>query len=485
MSKILNHPVMVVKNVIGAGALIVMVGFFLSLNGHEWAGIAIPLALIAAVAFFAYYRTRVTLELLEDHALVESRMLINRTITIPYGMIASVNLNRSILDRVFQTSTLSINLNSSVNATEPEASFVLESGMAERLRIYLSSGLTAGAMAPEPRAEEPINRVSFTVVDSLMYGIFGLPTGLLALSAVLLAYSAYSAMFDNAEGAMMAIMFLMLTEGVSLFTTVIRYADLEVYRSGTRIYLKHGMVQTFATNFDASKINAIRIRRPLMARLMGRACLEAEVVGLSSEKERRVPVLTLLVKESELPSMMALLVPEFIEAMPRDKQPRSAIMPLLIKAGTQTLAIAIVVALCAWAACLMIEDDGGVAPVDTAMVIAIVMIAIAAALLLALAFMRRRVCELGLGVRLFSIVNGVVDREEVQVMYDRVQVFSRSAWPTARRLGLSRGRADLLSTQGKRSVTTGYFADERLDRVHERMAERLRTGECDPLRNII
>jgi putative membrane protein len=469
MTPIKNHPTVIIRN---SCLAVMFIAMYLTLNGSLNLSARLLSFLLAAalgimLAAFAFVWSRTFIEFTDDGVIVEHLILFKRKRVIPYGKIASVNAVRGIADKLFGTAGLYINVNSGVKAKIPNVKFVFERGLAESLRLDLTSRIFCIGEIP---AETPDSAISFGARDAVMYGLAGTPTiNMLAVAACSI-YSILSILLLEWSGTLMAL-FLLAVNIVPVFTRILKYVDFTVHRSGDRIHLRHGAIRNYATDFSVSKINAVRIRRPLAARLMGMACLEAEVVGINAVENKTTPILCLLMKDEDIGRVMERLIPEFVRDIPTEKQPSRAKFPLLVRASAYSAAILFVVPVFLFGVHGDIETQSGR---DLAACVAAIVAATSVSALFIAACIRLRVCRFGNGDGLFSVGNGVIDRETLIIQYDLVQIMSVAAGPLPRRLGLARGTVRLLSSAGSKKIGTGYFPVEDLERTADIMLERVR-----------
>jgi putative membrane protein len=318
--------------------------------------------------------------------------------------------------------------------------------------------------------------------------MIGVPTISLAVMVCLLGYSLFSALFLGGSGTSVALVLLVVSTILPIVVNSLKYSGFKVHRYENQIYLQHGAIQKYNTRFDVSKINAVRIRRPLFARLVGKACLEAEVVGINAVSKETVPLLCLLVKEMELDRIISGLIPEFVVDIKREKQPKSSAYPLLVKAVVTSVAILAVAAYpIFWlfsAEAAVGLSDGGIAELIAIQYAAVILTTVAVLWMFYSTYIRLKVCEFGKGEDMFVLVNGIVDRETVIIQYDRVQIVSVAAGLLPRRLGLARGTVSLLSSVGAKRIKTGYFRKEELSEIGDIMLDRL-NSKYDYRRNNI
>ena len=90
-----------------------------------------------------------------------------------------------------------------------------------------------------------------------------------------------------------------------------------------------------------------------------------------------------------------------------------------------------------------------------------------------------KVISFGKGEELFTFVTGVVDRKEVTVKYDKVQMATTSEGPLSKPFGLARGNVNLLSSVGSQSIMSGYFFSDDLKEISEEVIARISDRRYD------
>ena len=456
-----NHPSVLVKNV--GVMLIVGVIVVMSTGSYLWAVLFVALA---AVSFIAWART--TMTVYEDHLVVESRIISVKTRTIQYDKVASVNEVKGVFGRIFGWTSLRININSSQNYARPEVIFVLPDDDASEIAAIIKSGRAAVDDTPDTAIEEEYvpdiqPAFSFGFLDAILFGVFGTDTVKLFAAVFWAAITVITFIF-SAEFSIFSILMFVSSGLFPIIGSIIRHGNFRVYRIGNKIRQVHGMLTVYDTTFELSRVNAVCVKRSLFARMIGRCCIQAEVVGINAEQNSTTPTITMLILESQLPRAMDTLFPEFASDCEMSRQPSGYLNLIMFRTLYLTLVLAAAAFLAAY---LWIRGEP-----DSGSALAIPVCASAAAATAVLSFvywyLSYRIFELGEDGRFIVSTTGVIDRSTYVVHYPKVQITSTRASPRARRNGIARCTLSLLSAGGHTKIGCGFFESERLDGMADR-----------------
>jgi len=481
------HPSVIVEN---SFSLLVLIALLVT----RFETTAIGGVLAAAVVALLLYNYRqwnlTTIRFNETEIVVERDTLFKMKKTLPYAKIASVNVNRGIVNRLFGTARLQININSGSTALVPEAVLTFREDVADELRSVIQERLHDGE--PLPDEEEPAESLaSFSPADVIVHGLFSVPTYQTIFGSVFLAYSVFELYTSAGAGiggggrAFVSMLIFFVVQFGPAVSLIFRYYNYRVYRRGEMIFLQHGLLRTYKTSFDVSRVNAVRVKSTLAARLLHRSWIEAVVGGLAAGNgESLRPVLCLLKDDATQQRLLRELAPEFVYDRNPEKQPAGARSVLLVRAAIASLALVLAMA---WPSLYVYREAAALAGVAGVVLPWVLPLATALAVLAILyaTWVSYRITEFDTGRDLFSFVNGAVDRETVVMGYDRVQMIGVTQGPVARLFGVARARVHLLSSTGGTSVSSGYFPASRLRAIGETVMERIASGEYDWRKNSI
>lgn len=475
-----NHPIVLLRSV-----LITAFILLLSTWGAPWFVPVAIVAVMAVISVFPWYLT--TFTLYDDHALVEVTFISKRRTIVPYGKVASVNTVRTILGRIAGCTTIQININSSMNAARPDVSFTLRDDIVAELVPLLKYGTGISGDAPETASEEDVGDgesaadeepgeivgkdvredvpvFQFGFASAIIFGLVGSSTWSLIMSTLWGFITVFSMFADPAVSLMTLFMFI-FTGIVPIVSSILKHGNFRVYRSGTVIRMYYGMTTIFDTSFDVGKVNAVCVKRAFFPRLAHMCCLQAEVVGINADEKSTTPNVTLLIPESRLDYAMRSLFPEFITDYDVPKQPKGAEYP--------TFSMPTYVSL-GYLACLFVAYQvidalyGNASDYLYAFIAADIAVPL---VLFVRGFYALRIRRMGHGETMFTSVNGILDTSEYTMQYSKVQISDCVASPRCRKHGLVKMHVSLLSAQGEKRVTTGFFTEEEAEEISRRTVE--------------
>ena len=476
-----NHPVQLVRS-----ALFSLVFSAILVITTEM----LELGVIGLVIFFFSFRIwyKTTYYFDEESIQVNRATAFKADTNIPYSKISSINLTRSIVDRIIGTITVSFNINSGVNAETPEVSLAMKAGKSEELRAFVELKIH-GSIEPQEE-EEMFDFVTFTDVEVIAHSFLSMPTGSVISSTVFFIYSVF-ALFSEKAGAsgLFALFIFIVTLVYPMIRQLLRYFDFKAYRSGDTIFLEHGLLQKYHTSFDISRINAVRVQRPLLGRLLKRSYIQAEVVGINAMANDATPTLCLMTSDKHNRAIMEQLLPEFIMDDNITLQPKVAAKPLFMKAAVWVIiSVSFVAATCI--AILMnwteLIDEFGETIIYCIMGLVIGFASLYVITALYGCVVSLRSVGYSFGEDKLQFVYGVVDRTATIMQYDRVQMAEEVSGPISRRYGLSTCKVSFLSSKGSvGGAQSGYMPSENARVVSDTMMARIRDGRYDYRKNEI
>lgn len=489
--KFRQHKIKVLEEVLNSIIASIIITFFLF---AILSGIDDPYAmkyalLFSSILFFgivlsalwiSYWRWKKTMITFKDTEITVFRdTVFKKEVRIAYTKIASTNVNRGIINRLTNTSKLMININSRVNTYVPELTLTFDVLMTDRIRANLSQKMYHTNTLPADEDNIP-SIVTITTKDVILHSFLSQPTASALFGIAMFFIGIYEMSTNTGDfgTGLIAIFFAAISYVIPVVAMIFHYFNYKIYRVGDTIYLSHGLIRTYHKSFKVTKINAVRLRSPLIPRLMGRYMLDAEVVGLAiggnDDGSNIAPLLCPMKDRKTIDWVMGSIVPEFIYDVELEHQPKAAAKPIFIRAALWSV-ISVIIAGVSYDSIsrIIIGEDViigyiaiGAVVVSTIIVLGIFMNGI----------WSRKVVKYGRSADLFTFVVGIIDRKITTMSYDKVQMAKVESGPFSRPYGLAKCNISLLSSMGSQNIYSGYFDVEDLEAISEEVIARVKDG---------
>lgn len=414
------------------------------------------LLLVAIFAFIAWRRTFFYLQ--EDCLIYEKRTLMKRYSKLPLQNIASVNLERNVFERIVGTSKVKIDINSAQTANKTGFTIILNQALAQQFHDALTLRRQALAQGdaytaqPLQNTQSPIlttprrEVISFTNGQAIVHMLLSAPV----LQAIFVLFSFVTPLLGR-EGDMdhstilsSALFFIVLGCGAWIFSAL-RLFRYRVERDAHNIYITSGLLKQTSYAFHESRIHAVWVRQPLLARLFRLYFIEVAVVGLGNEKNE-TPQLCLLTNHAQMQRVLAECAPRFVGCkgyvIPQHK---AALFPL-----------------CFWTLLLCMLS------------LLLLLIPITNAWMLPLAFsllcivgaaLNYRTKSVAMDSELFTYSSGIFSNRSGYFRYSTIQDVNLRSNFLLKRSGAARMTLTLLSGAKQKMHHTGWFAYESLEKA--------------------
>lgn len=298
--------------------------------------------LVSVVLFVAFRHWLKTFFYIDGQNFIyERKTLFRKYSKLPIANIATVNIQRSVFERIAGTSKVKLDLNSSHTANKTDFSFVLRQDDAEALRSALyslkttqgaNSSLATKTDAAEPLLRQPV--ISFSNAEVIRHKLLSVSLWqVIAGFFVVFVAPMLDAQSSRDFKSILPIALLTLAGGTALMIwDMLNLSGYTVEQDEKNIFIHCGLVKKTSYTFESQKIHAVFVKQPVLARIFGLYSIEVAVVGLSDEKSE-TPQLCLLVNKAQaekvllqcaadfecqgatLPSHKAALIPTAIRAL--------------------------------------------------------------------------------------------------------------------------------------------------------------------------
>lgn len=269
---------------------------------------AVFVVLIPLWSLIRWYKTCFYID--GEHLVCERNTLMKKNSRLPLSSIATVNLERNIFERIVGTAKIKLDINSAATASQTDFTFVLSLEKAKALEAALLSA----KKEEQANTETKETVFAFTNAQAVRHVFLSQPVVQFMGIAALVVIGAFLDR-EFLGGDMLTrtapILGLSLLGWLAKIVMQIMSAcQFKIERDENNIFISSGLLRKKNYSFEKEKINALTVRRPVLARLFGLAFAEVAVIGLGNDK-KETPQISLLVKENELEKILAVCASDF------------------------------------------------------------------------------------------------------------------------------------------------------------------------------
>lgn len=407
--------------------------------------VAVFVLLVPLWSLMRWYKTCFFID--GEHLVCERNTLMKKTSRLPLSSIATVNLERNVFERIVGTAKIKLDINSAATASQTDFTFVLSLEKAKAFEAALLS-----AKKEELTQEEKRETVfAFSNAQAVRHVILGQPvvqyTGVAALVVI-------GAFFDREVlGGDMFTRSLPIL-GLSVFGWLAKIVmqimsawNFRIERDEKSIFISSGLLRKKNYSFEKDKINALTVRRPVLARLSGLAFAEVAVIGLGNDK-KETPQISLLVKENELQQILAVCAADFHCTGKKTPEHKTGLVAAMAKYLLGFGAVGVAAAFVWWPLCPVIILLGAV-----------------------FAVLSHKAKSLCTDENIFSYSQGFLSRKSCFFKYGDIQTLHFSTNALMKRLGTGRITLSILSHSAMSIHSTVWAKAEEFVKLSHRVTK--------------
>ena len=326
----------------------------------------------ATLLYCAFQWRHTYLSLHEDALDYETGHFLKKRVTIPFERINTIDLSRSMFEKLAGTCRLKIDTGAYSNTqdkNQPEVNLVFDLKEAYNIRRYiLSRSEQYSHRQPYDNSRAigaPKWAIHAGIGDFILYGltsssvwklIWLLAIGVCVAAEISAAFvgramhaalpflrdllekveqlGAWKALLSIAAGYLIA---SLASDIVTILWAAVRFFDFRVARQGRNILIRYGLFNEKNYTLQVRNIHAVIVRQNLFQQLVGRCSVEAVCMGLGDE-QTETALLFPIIRKKELNANLRMVLPEYTTDM-HTQERRSAgllfhaVMPAMLCAA--------------------------------------------------------------------------------------------------------------------------------------------------------
>ena len=415
--------------------------------------------------YFVWRRTYITVT--DENLLYDKRTyFFKRQVKVDLSKISTVNLKEGIIDRIFGTVTIKLDMSSSATADRTDFRMVFKKDFAKAFERELLAAKNGEASVepnqPEGAADalqketpiyyfKPIYVIRHAVLSSS-------PVLVLALAAALTGFtfpwekiSPYVYFLALVVGIPVTFFIVIVSGAIKTF---LRYGDFLISRTENEIKITSGFITKHSYSLPISSSNAVIIRQSFLGRIFKMYYAELINVGVENENENKTPAFCLMVNQADMERLLTLATPEFSASFKTKASPNKAFLPTFSKAVIFALLLTVINLFITVSSTLAEEL------ISYAFIWGITVLTAIAA------FKTKGIL---IGERHLTISNGILSKRIIIVPFSKLQMLTVKSGPLSRALKLKKGTAHIMSGMLNQQNPIGYFPDEVFENIEEKI----------------
>lgn len=435
-------------------------------------GIGIFVLVVGAIfgwQFWVWSKTWIVLE--ENSISIEKNTFTLHKNTLGIKNISNVNVEQNLFEMILGTSKIKINTNSFSTANATDVKIILKKNEAEQLKQVLIERmeiLNGNESLSEKNTNEDVSYdVKTSAKDIILNSIYSINAVWVVVAV--LAISTFLGVIinlleqvlgeENMEalfGLGFALVFVAVIIVVSIIYNLIRlYLKLygfSVRRDNDKIYLKYGLFKQTDFSIPVDKINAIIIHQTFLARILRKYSVEIVNVGMGDDKEENTLVCLYGSKERVLKTIETIL-PEFASAVcaKAERQPKAVWVIYGIRMLVLFLILGIV--------------GGMVVSIEVPVIIPICVISVIMLLSVILRILKFITTGMSISEEYLVIREGTFSVKHSFIKFEKVQYLTINKNILSNKLGIVKGRINILAMTLKSVQMLPYFKKEKVDDI--------------------
>lgn len=423
--------------------------------------------LILLIQWYAWARTYISIR--EGTIVMERNTLNRKKNTIGIKNVSNVNLQQNLLQMLLQTCRVKLDTNSLSTADQTDISIVLKKRDAIAFRNMILSKEETCEEPSQGVLEAPKKRFAAEIEDIMVHGLYSINV-ISVLMALIVAgvLMAMLGVFGETVAEEMIMIFempliVLWILGLWIWNIAkefVKYIDFRIERKGDKLFLNYGVLKKVSYSIPVDKINAIRLKQTVFARIGN--CYMAEVinVGMDDDENEVHSFLLPFAKKEKMMRQLQMLLPEFSGCleMQEKKQPKCIWrlwMPVvLFVEGILWFAVWIIGKLAGEAMPLPVLLGG------MAVVFACMLLGKAGNYLTA-------GCTAGESI--LKVTTGCIGRQSLFVRYDKIQILTGKQNILAKRFGVQKGIIQILAGMKNRVHNLPYMNEDMFMQIQRKL----------------
>jgi len=289
--------------------------------------------LILAVAFISFLIWRKTFIYIDDSFHFESGRIFKKHIKVHLNDIATISTKKNILERIFHTSHIKLELNAGGNDTI-NRKIVLSDSDVELIQniVFHKENI---------EEKEITSLVSYSPEQIFKHLFFSANFTSLIIGIIFLIPALYYLIDESVFIITVVLIIMGITFIWDSAKKYFDYHNFKLWHEDDKIKVSYGLFVNYKYEIPKNKINAVIVSQSLQARLCDKYVIKIVNAGVGNEEGEKT-ILCLYSDKKEIDRILKEILPDFINKERKVKQPNNSLITYLINKVPLMFIVAIV-----------------------------------------------------------------------------------------------------------------------------------------------
>ncbi len=258
--------------------------------------------------YFIYKWYKTTIEIDNKMITITQNTIQKKIQTTLIKNISSINIEQNIFERILNTAKIKFDTNSIEANNNKDINIILKKDFALKIQLDLLN-LIENKEKTKDIDKDNTNLITFKYSKMIKHILLNMN---IFIFAFLFTSYFFLIKSTNLEGNFIfPLIFIVVPLLFSFISNLGKYYGFSLKKDNDKIIMNYGYFTKKKINIPYNKINGLKIKQSLFARLLKRYSLEIICIGMSEADNESIPVLLPYMKKEELHKYINLLLPEY------------------------------------------------------------------------------------------------------------------------------------------------------------------------------
>lgn len=264
-------------------------------------GTTVLLLFVFTIFFIKWLKT--TIEVTSKTIIIDRKTILRKTTNINIKDISTIDISQNIIQKVFKTAKIQLDINSTVTAEENDMKIILKYEEAIQFQKNIIKLMNKKASEKDyKKIELEKYNYKYSFSSIFKHTIFSLNIFVL----ILLIITNVPILFTKQEN-LEIILFVLIPIIFSILSSLFKFYNFKILKDDDKINISYGFFSRKKISMPYSKISGLKITQPILARIFN--LYSVELINIGYAENETISLLLPLSNKKDISEKLAFLFP--------------------------------------------------------------------------------------------------------------------------------------------------------------------------------